>query len=423
MSDSSTSESEKEQEVQIPHTFSVPNQNAGVPEFLEALKTTQKLVHELAAENKSLCAEISKYKASKPRGKGRKQKSTIIGGDTHRYYSKIIALGKVFGVMVDPWVQSMVFSQKTALLLAMPANIFKSDSTPQYLTAALYAHIDEKFHGLINTSAYLDFAWNIFHPPVERTTSLEGPEGYIMGKRQPQNPGNSETLHSVVGYKWKIVQTIFILYWTTQKNMLGKPEHFEEIGTISKILFRHIFIRFLPALKMMGVPGLRRVIKFWHSVHLLRGRRMRLGLTLTKKMAGALAGLDIEGILDHDANPLSIINWDSDDAPPVAPPAPAAQRPAPPVIQGPMGEGSEAEEPAPHPRRPRDPAPSVPTTDEEDVDEIPAPCVEEEEGSDLTALSNKEMVPAAQAISSEAVAPNPPANVSEEEPVRKGGKS
>ncbi|KAJ7668080.1 hypothetical protein B0H17DRAFT_1142646 [Mycena rosella] len=242
MSDSSASESEKEQGVQIPRIFSIPNQNAGVPEYREALKTAHKLVHELAAENKSLCAQIATYNASKPGRKGRKQKSTITGENTHGYHSKIIALGKAFGVMVDPWVQSMVFSQKTAPPLAMPADIFRPDSAlyPQYLTAALYAHIDTKFHDLIDTSAYPDFARNLNSQrssginntkeclpmilldegtvpelksdPIQRLLLqpgddpqakkcsnfppilLVGAPGYIMGKRQPQNPGNPATV-------------------------------------------------------------------------------------------------------------------------------------------------------------------------------------------------------------------------------------
>ncbi|KAJ7620041.1 hypothetical protein B0H17DRAFT_1152051, partial [Mycena rosella] len=439
MSDSSASESEKEQGVQIPRIFSIPNQNAGVPEYREALKTAHKLVHELAAENKSLRAQIATYNASKPGRKGRKQKSTITGENTHGYHSKIIALGKAFGVMVDPWVQSMVFSQKTASPLAMPADIFRPDSAlyPQYLTAALYAHIDTKFHDLIDTSAYPDFARNLNSQrssginntkeclpmilldegtvpelksdPIQRLLLQPGDDpqakkcsnfppilydelrqssinlfmnrvpalvlrGILWGKDSLKTQGTQRPLNSVVGYKWNVLKvtegsiayacttTIFVLYWMTQKGKPGKPEHFEEIGTISKISFRQIFMRFLRALKIMGAPGLRRVINFWHSVVFasimvaapVRKTENGAGADSDDEMAEALAGLDVEGIPDHD------VNWDSDsdDA--------AVRRAAPPTIQVP----AEAELPLDPVARP---APSVPTGEEEEADDIPAP--------------------------------------------------
>ncbi|KAJ7660586.1 hypothetical protein B0H17DRAFT_1259983, partial [Mycena rosella] len=377
MSDSSASESEKEQGVQIPRIFSVPNQNAGVPEFREALKTAHKLVHELADENKALRAQIAKYKASDPGRKGRKQRSTIID--------------YCFGQGV--WSDGGPLGSKHGLLpedsaaVGHASRYFKPDSAlyPQYLTAALYAHIDKKFHDLIDTSAYPDFARNfirqlnaqrssginntkeclpmilleegtvldlksatiqclLLHPgddPQAKKCSSFPPilydklgqsvtnlfmnrvpalvlRGILWGKDSLKNQGTQRPLSSVVGYKWNILKTIFLLYWLTQKSKPGKPENFEEIGTISQISFRQIFMRFLRALKMMGAPGLRRVIKFWHSVVFasitvaapVERVENAAGADSDDEMAEALAGLDIEGILNHDANPLSIVNWD-----------------------------------------------------------------------------------------------------------------
>ncbi|KAJ7671892.1 hypothetical protein B0H17DRAFT_1141427 [Mycena rosella] len=477
MSDLSASGSEKEDEpgVQIPRTFAIPNQTAGVPELREALKNSHKLVHELVAENKLLRAQIAKYKASNPGRKGKKGRSSIKGDNMLGYHTKIISLGKSFGVMVDPWIQTMVFSKKIALPLATPAQIFKSESElyNQYLTAALYTHVDEKFHELIDTAFlhHLNAQRStgihnikeclplillsekvvtdlepatirrlILHPgddPKAQKCSKFPPILYhglrqlptnlfmnripalalravLWGKESVSDGGTRKPASSVVGHIWKIKKV-------TE-------------GSIAFV-----------CTAMMG-PGFQRVLKFWHSVVFasitvaapVERAENAAEANSDEEMAEALAGLDIEGIPEDDANRLSNFNWESDDESPVAGPSNTitADPPAPSA----SGEGSEAEEPARRPRRAdgaRDPAPSVPTTEEEEVDEIPAPVgrvhprriispVEEEEGSDLTALSNEDVAPAAvggRTKSSKAAAPNPPATVSGKEPARKGKKA
>ncbi|KAJ7703731.1 hypothetical protein B0H17DRAFT_1127333 [Mycena rosella] len=436
MSDLSVSGSEKEdQGAQIPCTFVIPNQTAGTPEL----------------------REIAKYKASNPGRKGKKGHSSIKGDDTLGYHTKIITLGKSFGVMVDPWIQTIVFSKNIAPPLATPAQIFKTESDlyNQYLTAALYAHIDEKFHELVDTAVYTDFAHNFLHhlnaqrssaihsikeclplillsekvvPNLEPATIRDlilhpgddpktqkcskfpsilydglrqvpanlfmnrvpalALRAVLWGKESVNDKRTRKPASSVVGHMWKIKKvtegsvalacTAVITHLAGHiRAILEDAALLGETGILRRD--RHCIQDFLPSA--------------FHAISTSPqddgfGAVERTGnvaeVDSDEEMAEALAGLDIEHIPEDDMNPISIFNSESDDAP--------------------------AEEPAPRPRRPdgaRDPAPSVPTTDEDEVDGIPAPVgrgvcphrvispIEQEEESDLTASSDEEVAPAA----------------------------
>ncbi|KAJ7467973.1 hypothetical protein FB451DRAFT_1481251 [Mycena latifolia] len=475
MSDTDGSESGSDTGVQAERTFQLPPQNATMAELREARSHNLlhlRLMNEALKENKELRATVTKHEASKPGRKGKKSKTAIKGEDISGYHTKIVALGKSFGMLFDPWVPPVVFSKKVVAPLATPTQIFAKGDSPlyhQYLTASLYTHVPEKFHELVDSAVYSNFSDNFLHylnsqrstaihtlkqhlpihllkekvvPSLDPTNlqrllihSGEDPElvkistfppifydglnqnvnklfvnkilplaarCILFGPASLADGGTRKPASSTVGYMWKVTSMtpgfmvfvctacVFVIYWHKEG---GKIEDFNEIGDISKISFRKIFMRILRALKVKAeASGTKRILRFWQQTvfHGITGAAAAVqqtpstGVDSEEEFIEALEGLD----LDSDPRDDNILgDWDFADNPVPAPHAVPARRAAerlgaPSSMVRPAGKETEeyiySDEDAAAATRPaarRKGTRTVPLTDDSDVlsDDISAP--------------------------------------------------
>ncbi|KAJ7784725.1 hypothetical protein B0H16DRAFT_1784783 [Mycena metata] len=164
--------------------FNIPDQNATPRTLRRAVGDAQKLLGDVLLQNKQLQAEINQAAANKPRGRGKGKGKTSAntesgpsGPDSLGYHSVITKLGKSFSILVFPFIDGTVFSAKVTSPVIRPLDLWKpnpvSAELPRYLTAAIYAHVPEKYHSLIDRSNFPDFAVNFIRQGnAQRSTSL-----------------------------------------------------------------------------------------------------------------------------------------------------------------------------------------------------------------------------------------------------------
>lgn len=158
--------------------FDLPSQNATPRELhevsifqltlqselsrIQVIKTLQLETGRLAAENRDLRTKLDAVTE-----KAASKKQTAKGPDILGYQEVVKMLGKKFGFMHEPWINSAAF---TALPANPPANntpaeidaMFKSSKLYlQYITSALYGHIPAKYHELVDSSTFPDFGDNV----------------------------------------------------------------------------------------------------------------------------------------------------------------------------------------------------------------------------------------------------------------------
>ncbi|KAJ7018233.1 hypothetical protein C8F04DRAFT_1277911 [Mycena alexandri] len=147
----------------------------------QAISDAQKLLGDVLKKNKQLEADADRAAARKPRkGKGKASadaESGPTGPNSLAYLSVIMNLGKLFAILVYPWIDATVFSAKVAPPLMRVSELWKpspmSTAYPQYLTAAIYQHVPEKYHSLVDASEFPDFTANFLRPAnAQRSTSL-----------------------------------------------------------------------------------------------------------------------------------------------------------------------------------------------------------------------------------------------------------
>ncbi|KAJ6520584.1 hypothetical protein DFH09DRAFT_1287453 [Mycena vulgaris] len=404
-------------------TFQIPDQNASPAELravelnllltlhaherYQALKEMQTMLNAALQENKSLQGKVDQHEASKPGRKSNKSKSggTMKGPNIDNHHSRLLNWGKSFAVLHDPWVKSVIFTEKVNPPLAPPADIFKTGSTlyTQHLTATLYDHIPEDAHKFVNAAKFSDFADNFIRQsnqqrsqavllvkdrlptlllqekiidqinPASLRCLLDASKLFmskipalmlrciLFGKASLENNGTRKPAGSTVGTMWQVVKltpgsmafvctaVIFSIYWM----MTDGKEDFDEIGQVSKISFRQLFLRFKLVLTAKAEStGIKKAVRFWHQI-VFHGIPTGMSAEYTPtaeddfeaEFEEAMAGLDLDDSRGEDAFG---DNYADDSAPeepqelsPVpAPRARAAVVPAPAVQE----DDSEVEE-------------------------------------------------------------------------------
>ncbi|KAJ7464074.1 hypothetical protein FB451DRAFT_1370458 [Mycena latifolia] len=146
------------------------NLTATRDELLESLKSCQLYAMQLLAENRNLQLKNAELLAasSKKRRKGGQE-------DMLGYKSEIVRWAKYFLLTEALFVDIMVFGLNPGLPdpSTAPHDKFSSDAAyTRGLTTALYKHIPDKFHSLVNAQAYGDFAKDFIHEHSEGRSSL-----------------------------------------------------------------------------------------------------------------------------------------------------------------------------------------------------------------------------------------------------------
>jgi hypothetical protein len=127
---------------------------------------TQKMLGAVLKQNRMLIAASAQAEASRP-GRRTKQDASAWpkGPNTKGYHASIINIGKSFTVVQFPWVDPSAFTAKISFPVASPHDIWKPNPIsvlfPQQLTAMIYQHVPEHFHGLVNTADLPEFAANV----------------------------------------------------------------------------------------------------------------------------------------------------------------------------------------------------------------------------------------------------------------------
>jgi hypothetical protein len=117
-------------------------------------------------QNRMLTAASAQAEASRP-GRRTKQDTSAWpkGPNIKGYHASIINIGKSFTVVQFPWVDPSAFTVKMTFPAASPRDIWKPNPIsvlfPQQLTAMIYQHVPESFHGLVNTADLPEFAANV----------------------------------------------------------------------------------------------------------------------------------------------------------------------------------------------------------------------------------------------------------------------
>ncbi|KAJ7734784.1 hypothetical protein DFH07DRAFT_967499 [Mycena maculata] len=97
----------------------------------------------------------------------------------------------------------------------------------------------------------------------------------LYGKRSLDDNGTHKPQSGTVGLLWKVkeipsgavafatVLAIFVAYWKTRRD---KPEDFQEVGTISKISWKEIYLRVRWVLESRReTPLVKKIFKFWNQ--------------------------------------------------------------------------------------------------------------------------------------------------------------
>ncbi|KAJ6511491.1 armadillo-type protein [Mycena vitilis] len=141
--------------------FQLPNQNATVADYRRALQESQKNFGAVLHQNKELKQQASRNQA---RSDGKRKNERIRGENAMDYQSHIIKWGKSFGVLHYPWLDSSAFSTKALFPLVPAREQWKVQPVSKYfkqgLTAAIYKHVPEEYHELVNAEKFPDFAAN-----------------------------------------------------------------------------------------------------------------------------------------------------------------------------------------------------------------------------------------------------------------------
>ncbi|KAJ6606974.1 hypothetical protein B0H10DRAFT_2228381 [Mycena sp. CBHHK59/15] len=141
-------------------TFQLPDQNATSTELREALKNAQLEMARLIVENRNLHAKMAEMLANQS---VRKRKQAQHAGENLLGYQEVIVnLGKCFGVMEEPWIDLVIFTRVPQNGLPNDIEKIFADTTlySQYLTEAVYAHVPNKFHELVDSAIFSDFGTN-----------------------------------------------------------------------------------------------------------------------------------------------------------------------------------------------------------------------------------------------------------------------
>jgi hypothetical protein len=94
--------------------------------------------------------------------RGRKKKLVTEEEDTNGYLDVIINLGKSFGVMMEPWITPAIFTAKPDELIEDIVTIFKDPLLySKSLTLALYIHVPERLHKMVDAAEFPAFASNV----------------------------------------------------------------------------------------------------------------------------------------------------------------------------------------------------------------------------------------------------------------------
>jgi hypothetical protein len=115
----------------------------------------------LLSDNRDLQIKISQLTKKGPAGKKRRVVN-LDEDNTNGYLDVIVDLGKSFAIMVEPWVHSAIFTGERYELPADIEQIFKESKLyNQFLTVALYNHVPEKYHEMIDAAVFPNFAANV----------------------------------------------------------------------------------------------------------------------------------------------------------------------------------------------------------------------------------------------------------------------
>ncbi|KAJ7851779.1 hypothetical protein B0H14DRAFT_2581193 [Mycena olivaceomarginata] len=139
----------------------------------------QKMLGAVLKQNRMLIAASAQAEASRP-GRRTKQDASAWpkGPNTKGYHASIINIGKSFTVVQFPWVDPSAFTAKISFPAASLRDIWKPNPIsvlfPQQLTAMIYQHVPENFHGLVNMMDLPEFAANFcHHASAERLSALK----------------------------------------------------------------------------------------------------------------------------------------------------------------------------------------------------------------------------------------------------------
>ncbi|KAF8209347.1 hypothetical protein K438DRAFT_1753702 [Mycena galopus ATCC 62051] len=326
--------------------FEIPDQLATPRTTYRELKRMQQQADELSQTNKELTAQLAAA-TNQPGGGRRKKRGKLAAADAPNplnFQDSILKVAKSFTVLVYPWPRTEHFKELGDAPLVPGADVWKpgaSQKLDHYLTAAIYAHVPNKFHELIpSLPAYADSfcqvasaqrstarntlnhqlagllhdqniikdlndasAWAALllssddkdrglkispYPPIMYRNLQKRPTGFFMNKIGPMslrgllfgpaslgNGGAQKPQGSTLGKIWALkeislsamcfvyVLLIFNIYWAKRE---GK-ENFDEVGSVSQINFRDMYLRARWALESPTVqPYLPAIKKFWHEV-------------------------------------------------------------------------------------------------------------------------------------------------------------
>ncbi|KAJ7243977.1 hypothetical protein C8J57DRAFT_1476947 [Mycena rebaudengoi] len=157
----------------VRRTFQMPDPTATREEILEALRAAQLEAARLLSDNRDLQIKISQLTKKGPAGKKRRVVN-LDEDNTNGYLDVIVDLGKSFAIMVEPWVHSAIFTGERYELPADIEQIFKESKLyNQFLTVALYNHVPEKYHEMIDAAVFPNFAANFCkHANAGRSSAL-----------------------------------------------------------------------------------------------------------------------------------------------------------------------------------------------------------------------------------------------------------
>ncbi|KAJ7805568.1 hypothetical protein B0H14DRAFT_2611230 [Mycena olivaceomarginata] len=145
----------------------------------QALLETQKMLGVVLKQNRMLTAASAQAEASRPGWRTKQDTSAWPKGPNIKdYHALIIKIGKSFTVIQFPWVDPSAFTAKISFPVASPRDIWKPNPIsvlfPQQLTAMIYQHVPEHFHGLVNTADLPEFAANFcHHTSAKRSSALK----------------------------------------------------------------------------------------------------------------------------------------------------------------------------------------------------------------------------------------------------------
>ncbi|KAJ7248076.1 hypothetical protein C8J57DRAFT_1522634 [Mycena rebaudengoi] len=161
-----------------------PAENALKDDLKKALRTAQLEVARLLTTNQELELKVAELTALQNQSakRGRKKKTVTEEENTNGYLDVIIDLGKSFGMMIEPWITPAIFTAKPDELIEDTGAIFKDPSLySKSLTLALYVHVPERLHKMVDAAEFPAFASNFCQQSnAGRSSALKSGEAALL---------------------------------------------------------------------------------------------------------------------------------------------------------------------------------------------------------------------------------------------------